>query len=118
MVTKMLTYQNLHNGLKSLVRVFKGPSIYAPGEVRSREDIKRQIREVLDPTREVVHKELEVTRDVIIQYIVENAKLYTKFTMLLNWFQTKSNTLLLNALECKVRYHWELSQKVKDVVVE
>lgn len=81
----MELYKHLHGPLESLLELHKIPSIGTLGETRTKKEFKQEIQAFLEPIRQdATRDDLEVTKEVITQYVVEPMRLYTKLMTLSN----------------------------------
>jgi len=62
----------------------KIPSISTLGETRT-EEVRKEIQAFLEPIKQEVAKDdLEVTKEIVTQYVVKPMRLYTKLVTLSN----------------------------------
>ncbi len=70
----------LHLGLEALVWVHNIPSVGEFGEVKQKDVIIQELEDFLDITQD----DLEVTKEIVLQYVIEPVKLHMKLTVLWN----------------------------------
>lgn len=65
------TYNRLHNGLESLTQKHNIPLVGSLGETRVRDIILREVKQYIEKIKQTSKQEgLEITKDIVLQYIV------------------------------------------------
>lgn len=79
-------------------------------EIRGREIIFKEIIQYMEQIKQESEQEgLEITQDIILQCGITLVKSHMKLSWLWNNVQSSSKTILIEALEVKMRYETDFS---------
>lgn len=81
----LASYSRLHNGLESLEHNHVMPSQGSLGEIRGKEIILQEVRQYIKQIKQTSEQEgLEITKDIILRYVIAPTKAHMKCLWLWN----------------------------------
>lgn len=115
-ISTIVSYNELHNGFESLTHKHGMPAIWALEAIKGREITFQEVRKYIEHIKKAIkQKGFEVTKDIILHYAITLIKPHMKLSRLWNNVYSISKTILMEALEVKMRYVGDFPVQVKAI---
>ena len=101
-----------------MIQLHGVPSIGEIRHVRKQDEISKEVQAFVETYKQKAHKkDMPITKENIMHYVVEPVRIYTKSITFNNQVHAKRSTLIPDALKC-LHWHDEDQPQITSIAVE